>query len=516
MSNMNNNFEHIPQEQFRFVQMDTNLRDKRLETKARSFFQDAMIRFRKNKSSVIAAWILLFLVIFALVSPVVSPYGIEDQDKLYINYPSYVPAIAKLNWGILDGAKVHESQNDAAMNSWKGIAVETGMDPVLRTVATHETEVLYRGKKVIRYTYDIEVNRYLEKGIEYLTIKYDEFEKIQAWQNETGIQVIYPWVEYKDINDIRDNADLWYKCDAKGAAKLDKDGNFVPVYSKNKNVEGAPYNSLRIEGDDGSYIYSFAVSGAVRIRINYYNYYQYLNGMEPTYLFGTTSFGQDLFSAIGIGARFSLIFAVIIASINMFNGAVYGAIQGYYGGAIDMALDRISDVLSGVPFVVVTTLFQLHVAPKLPAGTGVFVALILTFIVTGWIGMAALTRKQFYRFKGQEFVMAARTLGASDKRLMFKHIFPNAIGTIITSCALIIPGVISSETSLTYLGIVNLQDTVGTTIGTLLSQGNASFVNAPHTMLWPSLFLDLLMICFNLFGNGLRDAFNPSMRGVED
>ena len=516
MSNVNNNFEHIPQEQFRFVQMDANLRDKRLETKARSFFQDAMIRFRKNKSSVIAAWILLMLVVFALVSPIVSPYGIEDRDPLFINYPAYVPAIAEKGWGILDGAKIHASQNDAAMNHWKGIAQETGMDPVLGVVATHETEVLYRGKWVTRYTYDLEVNRYYELGIEYWTLNYQEFQKIQDWQNETGIQVIYPWVEYSAIQDIRDNPDLWYKVDSKGTAQLDKDGNFIPVYSTRKEVEGAPYNSIRIEGDEGDYIYSFAVSGAVKVRLCYYNYYIYLNDMEPTYLFGTTNFGQDLFSAIGVGARFSLIFAVIIAAINMFNGAVYGSIQGYYGGMIDMALDRFSDILSGVPFVVVTTLFQLHVAPALPAGYGVFAALVLTFIVTGWIGMAALTRKQFYRFKSQEFVMAARTLGASDARLMFKHIFPNAIGTIITSCALIIPGVIGSETSLTYLGIVNLQDTVGTTIGTLLSQGNATFVNAPHTMLWPSLFLGLLMICFNLFGNGLRDAFNPSMRGVED
>ena len=130
--------------------------------------------------------------------------------------------------------------------------------------------------------------------------------------------------------------------------------------------------------------------------------------------------------------------------------------------------------------------------------------------------MAALTRKQFYRFKSQEFVMAARTLGASDKRLMFKHIFPNAIGTIITSVALIIPGVIGSETSMTYLGIVNLEDLAGTTIGTLLSQGQGTFVQAPHTMLWPSVFMGLLMISFNLFGNGLRDAFNPTTRGAGD
>ena len=102
------------------------------------------------------------------------------------------------------------------------------------------------------------------------------------------------------------------------------------------------------------------------------------------------------------------------------------------------------------------------------------------------------------------------------EKQMFRHIFPNAIGTIITSCALIIPGVIRQETTLSYLGIVDLSAFAGTTIGTLLSQGNANVTTAPHTMLWPSLFLGLLMISFNLFGNGLRDAFNPSTRGVED
>ena len=111
--------------------------------------------------------------------------------------------------------------------------------------------------------------------------------------------------------------------------------------------------------------------------------------------------------------------------------------------------------------------------------------------------------------------MAARTLGASDRRLMFKHIFPNAIGTMITSCALVIPGVISSETSLTYLGIINLSEVAGTSIGTLMAQGQSSMSAAPHAMLFPALFISLLLISFNLFGNGLRDAFNPSTRGEE-
>lgn len=505
-------YEHIPAGQFAFVQENEKLHDQELQTKARGFFADAMLRFSKNKSSVIAAWILLFLILFSIFAPMISRYDVRSTDKLYVNFPSYVPWVAKMNIGIMDGARVFDSQNDTAMLKWKAMGVETGMDPVLRTIGTHETEVKYRGQMVTRTTYDIEVNYYYALGMIYKVFSYSEYQALQQWQNETGIQVIYPYVDPADINGQTDTPNVWYQVDGSGAPVLDGNGNFIPVYSRKTGGTGTEYNSIRIPGDDGSYAYASAKAGAVQCRVLYYNYYQYLNGFEPSYVMGTNVMGMDLFCGIGVGARFSLIFAIVVSAINLTIGAIYGAIQGYYGGAVDMILDRICDVLSGVPFVVVTTLFQLHLAAKV----GAVGAFLFAFVLTGWIGMAALTRKQFYRFKGQEFVMAARTLGASDKRLMFKHIFPNAIGTIITSCALVIPGTISSETQMTYLGIVNLRAFAGTTIGTLLSDGRAAVTSAPHAILWPSIFLGLLMISFNLFGNGLRDAFNPTTRGVED
>ena len=112
--------------------------------------------------------------------------------------------------------------------------------------------------------------------------------------------------------------------------------------------------------------------------------------------------------------------------------------------------------------------------------------------------------------------MAARTLGADDKRIVLKHIFPNTLGTIITSCALDIPATISSESMLSYLGIVNLGSARITSIGTLLSEASSIWTNYPHLMICPALIISLLMICFNLFGNGLRDAFNPALRGNEE
>jgi len=118
-------------------------------------------------------------------------------------------------------------------------------------------------------------------------------------------------------------------------------------------------------------------------------------------------------------------------------------------------------------------------------------------------------RTQFYRFKNAEYVLSARTLGASDGRLIFRHILPNAIGTIITGTVLLIPGVIFSESMLSYLGIINLESAGMISLGTMLSGGQAYLGSYPHILLFPAVFIALLQIAFNLFGNGLRDAFNP-------
>ena len=175
-------------------------------------------------------------------------------------------------------------------------------------------------------------------------------------------------------------------------------------------------------------------------------------------------------------------------------------------------MERFCDILGSVPTMIVITLLKYHMGTSSQV-----LVLFITFFATGWIGMAGSTRMQFYRFKNQEYVLAARTLGASDSRIMFKHIFPNGLGTIVTSIALIIPSMIYSETSLSYLGIINLEAGNTTSVGTLIAAGQKSIMaGAGFVALFPCMFLVLLMLSFNLFGNGLRDAFNPSLRGSED
>ena len=142
-----------------------------------------------------------------------------------------------------------------------------------------------------------------------------------------------------DLSGAADNPNIWYQCeDLKGNALLDADGNRIPAYSTNQAKTYGEYHSQRIPSDPGNYIYNFVKSGSVQVRICYYNYYTYKNGHEPSYIMGTDTMGRDLFCSIGMGARFSLVFALIVSAINLTIGAIYGAIQGYYGGCGEVVM----------------------------------------------------------------------------------------------------------------------------------------------------------------------------------
>lgn len=237
------------------------------------------------------------------------------------------------------------------------------------------------------------------------------------------------------------------------------------------------------------------------------DYYKYVGAEEDTYYwFGTDYLGRDLFTRLFKGARISLLIAFISVMTNVVIGITYGAIAGYYGGKADLIMMRITEVLEGIPYVVMTILFMMIF------GTGMF-AIILALTATGWVGMASMIRAQFYRFKGREYVLASRTLGAKDRSLIFRHILPNAIGPIITRAMLAIPGAIFSESFLAYIGL-GIQ-APEPSIGVMLADGQKMLLQYPYQTLFPALLISLLMIAFNLFANGLRDALDPTKRGEE-
>ena len=225
----------------------------------------------------------------------------------------------------------------------------------------------------------------------------------------------------------------------------------------------------------------------------------------PKFLFGTDAAGFDLFKRSFAGLRTSLILGVCTAVFCFTFGLIWGSVSGYFGGSIDLWMERFCEILGGVPWIVIVTLCILHLGNN-------FFTFILALCLTGWIGTAHRTRTQFYRFKGREYVLASRTLGASDIRLIFKHILPNSMGTIITASVLMVTSVIFSEATLAYLnlGLQGLQS-----FGVMMSNNQKYLGVYPNLVIFPAAVMALMMISFNLFGNGLRDAFNPALKGSE-
>ncbi|MBR3556141.1 MAG: ABC transporter permease [Oscillospiraceae bacterium] len=225
----------------------------------------------------------------------------------------------------------------------------------------------------------------------------------------------------------------------------------------------------------------------------------------PKFILGTDVSGFDLFKRAFAGLRTSLILGVCTAAFCFSFGLIWGSVSGYFGGNVDLFMERFCDILGGVPWIVVMTLCILHLGNN-------FFTFFLALCLTGWMSTAARTRTQFYRFKGREYVLAPRTLGSSDMRLIMKHILPNSMGTIITSSVLMIPSTIFSEATLAYLNL-GLQGKQS--FGVMMSSNQQYLAIYPNLVIFPAIVMALMMISFNLFGNGLRDAFNPSLKGSE-
>jgi oligopeptide transport system permease protein len=248
-------------------------------------------------------------------------------------------------------------------------------------------------------------------------------------------------------------------------------------------------------------------NGVYRTQLDFFRYALNQNAEDTYFWFGTDLQGRDLFTLLWQGSRISIFLAITVTSINLMIGLFLGSIAGYYGGLYDLLFDRLIDILSNIPFLAILTLLVLRFGST-------YWIIIVAFVATGWIGSYGATRAQFYRYKLREYVLAARTLGAKDGRIMSKHIFPNAIGTLITSFSLAIPSFIFTESTFSFLGIINYSN--GTSIGRLLSIGQSTMQQHYHLLLFPAIYLSILMLSFNLFANGLRDAFNPSLRGVDE
>lgn len=221
--------------------------------------------------------------------------------------------------------------------------------------------------------------------------------------------------------------------------------------------------------------------------------------------FGQDSVGKDVFARVMRGTQQSLIVVFIVGILSTAIGVVLGALAGYYRGWVDAFIMRATDVVIIVPLLVLGA-----VLGRKYGGDAVSLALVLGLVA--WPGMARLVRAEFLSLREREFVDAARVAGASDRRIIFRHILPNTVGVIVVNATLLMSAVILLETSLSYLGFGITSPDIS--LGQIISEYNEAFKTRPWLFWWPGLFIVVIALCINFIGDGLRDAFDPRQKRV--
>ena len=219
--------------------------------------------------------------------------------------------------------------------------------------------------------------------------------------------------------------------------------------------------------------------------------------------FGTDNLGRDLFIRVLYGARISLSIGIVASILNLTIGVIYGGIAGFFGGRIDKVMMNIVDILYGIPVLLYVILLMVVLEPGL---INIFIALGIAY----WLRMARIVRGQILSLKEQDYVLAARTLGAGNWRILFHHLIPNSMGPIIITMTLAIPEAIFTEAFLSFIGLGVAAPMASW--GVLASEGITSLRSYPFQLFFPAMAISITMLAFNFLGDGLRDALDPRVR----
>lgn len=395
--------------QDKFVFLSDMQKDVEISRPSLTYWQDAWRRLKKHKLAIAGLITIIFIVLFAVVGPFLTPYSYSDQSNKFRNLPP-----------TLDVFKVDENVNFFLSNDYNMFLVDDSGHMVDRLENT--------GKDVVNKIYTFE---YLSAG---------------------------------------------------GAEPVVLDFSYNTVRGK--------------EGYDYNYTITYKGTEYQHSNESYWN---------KSYPFGTDELGRDILTRVMYGARISLLIAVIATIVNFFIGVVYGSISGFEGGTVDNIMMRIVDIINSIPLMLYVILLMV-ILKESDGLLNIIIALCSVY----WVSMARLVRGQMLSIKVQEFVLAARVIGVPKRKIIVRHLIPNAIGPIIVSMTMMIPSAIFTEAFLSFIGLgVSAPQA---SLGTLANSALVGLITYPYQLFFPAMTIAIMMLAFNFIGDGLRDALDPRLR----
>ena len=413
-----------------------------------TYWQDCWQRLRKNKSAILSLVVIVIIVLAAIFVPMFWRFSYDQQNLEFANIP---PQLQLYDLG--------EENYVYLTNDFKSIDTDSAGNLIA------PSKMVKDDKTNRMYIYEINDKPLVVDYGVYFKAK-SEFIQQEAANAATGLIPVAD-VEYL-ANYFADNPP------ESGAVTVEEAKRIL-----DKKIE------------------RFAVTyGGEVIR-------PFKTVSNKTYVWGSDSLGRDVFIRVMYGARMSLLVGVIAAIVNFVIGVLYGGIAGFCGGRVDNIMMRIVDTISSIPMMLYVILLMVVLGPGLQS-------IIIAMGLTHWVGLARIVRSQVLSMREQEFVLAATLLGVPSRKILTRHLIPNAMGPIMVSITMQIPSAMFTEAFLSFIGLGVSKPKASW--GALANAALPGLYTNPYQLFYPALIMSITILALNLFSDGLRDSLDPRLR----